>query len=1389
MSLGLLPTPTVQITKAAIAVFGVAPGNFYLTQYLEYDKANGTAKTIDAIANLAGGTDAAFNVTFLTNLGLQDNAVAKAFMESSVAANGRGVAITTAFDALSKYAGTDTELTTAATSFSSKVVTGVSYSTNVANNSTDATQLAAAINSDAVAGSTSLSLTLTTGADNLTGGAGNDQFRAPNAGATAANQTLTTGDVMDGGAGTDTLSADVGSTGTYILNNTKNIETVSGTFTAAGTLSLSGSAGITTLVSNGSTAAAAFSNIADLATALKIENSALGATFGYTATAIAGTADTATLTLSNQTAGTNVIAGIETLTINSAGSANVIGTLTAAAATTLTITGDQSLNLGSSNTVATTIDASANTGGLTAISNHGSIAATITGGAGNDSITLTEGAAANNKVDLGAGKDTVIFTANLANTDTVTGGEGTDTLTAITADLTGYTKVATRTVTGIEKLDVSNKLAGDLTASNIGDGIAEVELSVGSDNTQRTITFETGSDGKIELKGTTVVGTSGLKAAVAGTGILDAVTINTNSTTPLFKGAGAGEPMAVDGAETITISTPKVAEIVAGITLTNSMGAAQTVNFTGAFGNTVGTITASSGSIAAIDASAMTVGASASGLSVTAGSKTVLTGSGGKDALTGSTGIDTIDGGAGIDTIVGGGGNDIISGGAGNDLITTGTGTAVSVNAGDGADTITVGANLKKSQTIDGGEGADILSMDNSSVTTFNALTVAEKAALKANISNVETLTFSANTGATIDIDKLVDVASAAKYSFGGAQTNTINGLPNAATLEYTTATSTGTVALKSATGTADSLAFEYKNSTTTNFGTQTFTGVETVSVKNADNDPADARETHTATLAGDASLKTLTVTGNNNAILTVTGGTKLATIDTSAATGTVNLVAAGGTVAKTITLGSGNSTVAGGSGADSITGGVGNDTLNGSSGADTIVGGAGNDIINGDQGSDSIVGGVGNDTISTSAGTDTIDGGEGTDTLKIANSVYGDISTLVTSSVETIDMNNVASTMTVAQFAGFTTFSNTAAVTFSDAGVIAGRSAAPLTLVLANGTNTFTASSTAADNVVTGGTGADTFNITSATFTNADVIKGGTGTDTINVTGNTANTITLPATVTGIEVINFANTSTAVSVTVNDAGVAAGLVQTIDASGLVSAALTIVGGAEADGSLKIVGGDGADNIATGDIADTIVSGGGADTIAGGSGIDVIDLTESVAAIDIVSIAAVATGNRDIISGFTAGATNGDKIKTETATDPIHTPNVASAILIQASAGNVDFSTGPGSAGADRDSIAAINSAVGLIIVTHADIVDLTSANSLTGANLLDAMIATGSAIVTTDANGEKLLFAIDDGTDTGIYFGNPGGSDAIVAASEISLIGVIKGVTADLLFEDNFTT
>lgn len=670
------------------------------------------------------------------------------------------------------------------------------------------------------------------------------------------------------------------------------------------------------------------------------------------------------------------------------------------------------------------------------------------------------------------------------------------------------------------------------------------------------------------------------------------------------------------------------------------MAAAQTVNFGGGFAITTGIITASSGTIAALNASAMTVASTALGLSATSASATVMTGSGGRDALTGSSSKDTIDGGAGNDTITSGGGNDVISGGDGVDGITLGAGANASVNAGAGNDTITVTGNLAKTQTLAGGDGTDTLVINSADLgTTFNGLTTAEKLALKTAITGIETLQVIDATAITLDVSTAVNTAEVTTLVFEGANTGAYNNVASGTTVELRVATNTPTISVASAsTGAADVLNIKLTNAADTAFGTVTEVNLETVNVNSGTN--AGAAVAHTLTVSSDSVVGGMTISGDNNLTLTVNGATKLATVNASTLVGTLSLNVSASTVGQTITLGAGNSTVTSGSSADSITGGVGNDSLTGGSGADTIIGGAGNDTIDGGANADSLVGGSGNDVFNTASGSDTIDGGDGTDSLKISSSLYSDISGLTTTSLETIDMNSLATTMTVAQFAGFTTYSNTTGVTFSDAGTIAGRATAPLTLQLANGTNTFTASTTAANNVVTGGTGADTFNIGSATYTAADVFVGGTGSDTLNITGTTAYTVTLAAGNTGLERINISNTTTNVSLTLDDANVAAAQTLTIDGSSLTSGTLTVVGGTEQTGAtaiINVIGGGAGDTIATGFGADTILGGEGADNITGDQGDDNIDLAESVSVADTVNFADPTNDGTDIITGFTAG--------------------------------------------------------------------------------------------------------------------------------------------------------
>ena len=131
---------------------------------------------------------------------------------------------------------------------------------------------------------------LTTGFDNKTLGSGNDSFDGS---LISAVQTLGSADVLNGGTGTDSLTA-VLNTAVSITPTLTSIETLTvGTANAAATLNLVNSTGYTTLDANGATGAGAltFSNISSTAPALKLTSSGLGVTFAYTTAAVAATVD------------------------------------------------------------------------------------------------------------------------------------------------------------------------------------------------------------------------------------------------------------------------------------------------------------------------------------------------------------------------------------------------------------------------------------------------------------------------------------------------------------------------------------------------------------------------------------------------------------------------------------------------------------------------------------------------------------------------------------------------------------------------------------------------------------------------------------------------------------------------------------------------------------------------------------------------------------------------------------------------------------------------------------------------------------------------------------------------------------------------------------------
>ena len=144
------------------------------------------------------------------------------------------------------------------------------------------------------------------------------------------------------------------------------------------------------------------------------------------------------------------------------------------------------------------------------------------------------------------------------------------------------------------------------------------------------------------------------------------------------------------------------------------------------------------------------------------------------------------------------------------------------------------------------------------------------------------------------------------------------------------------------------------------------------------------------------------------------------------------------------------------------------------------------------------------------------------------------------------------------------------------------------------------------------GATGDMTITIAEDALDGNDTITGGSGTDTLTITYDTdgAGTDTITAAemakVSKIDTIKFASNIEVDSFALNNANIAKGGTMTIDATLVTSAAATIDGSAELDGSITYKGGGGIDTVTGTAGADTISGNAGADVITGGKGADAI---------------------------------------------------------------------------------------------------------------------------------------------------------------------------------------
>ena len=655
--------------------------------------------------------------------------------------------------------------------------------------------------------------------------------------------------------------------------------------------------------------------------------------------------------------------------------------------------------------------------------------------------------------------------------------------------------------------------------------------------------------------------------------------------------------------------------------------------------------------------------------------------------------------------------------------LTTGTD---SFTTGSGDDTFDASTteSLDTVDTIVGGTGADTLTV-----------AIANES-IRPDITGVETIkiTAAADTG-TIDTRDMTGVTNYDNESSAGntvlnylstVPTVTLNTLAADMTLNFTDAAladasqsmtlntnnSTGTITITDGGGTTNELETVVVNSTSL---ASTLTALVT-----------DGVETSAVTITGDADL---TVSSLDALVATLTS---------SAFTGDLTLTS-DRTLAFTATTGSGADTITSsstaaqiistGAGADSYTGG--------STVADSITLGAGNDSV----------------TIATAnlTSVDTIAGGDGTDSIIMSNAatvVDADF-TLVTG-VEKISSGNNGLVVTLGsatQAAGLTTITDGTGVT--NASIGSGHTG-DVAVSLSTGNDTVNA--TVASNDLY--TGALTVTAAGASLDGNDTITGGTGSDNLKVTGTLSNAAA--TIVTNFETITANDTTTAVSITIDELTIADGETLTVDGSGLTTGVLTAVMSDDSNG-INVVTGGGAADLITGsgsDLGDTLTGGAGndtftfatanltsLDTIAGGAGTDIITFSnaDTVVDADFTNVTGVETltghsGNSTITLGPLATAAGIVNVKPGAGTNSVTIPATHTGDLTVTAAGS--------------DTIAANASYAGTLTVTFdidAQIADTVTGGAGTSDKISMTLDGTGdTAIAETDLDSVTLFEVFD---------------------------------------------
>ena len=534
-------------------------------------------------------------------------------------------------------------------------------------------------------------ITLTTGADHITGTSGNDTVSGVSS-ATAGESTLNLADVVDGGAGTDTLKLIVSGAINMPATEIKNIENFEiKDLTGGNTHSFANVAGEAQVLVASSTGNTTVTNLDKASVGVKdITGAAANQIFSFKDSAFASTA---TLNVVLENAGNKVTGAAQTIKVGTAsaagaadgvsiaatGSNNVIldgatGLVgaaaigTAAGIKTLTVTGAGSVTIGATTSLAaaaaadannlaanlTTVNASANSGGVTMQVNKTTVA--VTGGSGADVISVGGAMTSGAKFNLGAGNDQLLKAVggSLDANVVVDAGDGVDVVDngLITVANGGifknFEKIAltTASTTDIDLLTGST-ITGLLV--NTGDVVGVVAQNVATNSTIEVTAVDATQTGTL---------TAAVKGAAAST--TDVVNISFNGAAQAATPAAyniAGGTMTLANVETINVASGGADNTWNQLALTADK--VKAINITGAknldltFAGVNGTnpVAGQGGAVSSIDGSAATGKLNINLTNVTYDDKVGIT-------VKGGTGNDTITTNASSATLTGTGGND-----------------------------------------------------------------------------------------------------------------------------------------------------------------------------------------------------------------------------------------------------------------------------------------------------------------------------------------------------------------------------------------------------------------------------------------------------------------------------------------------------------------------------------------------------------------------------------------------------------------------------------------------------------------------------------------------------------------------------------------------------------